>query len=197
MSRDERSGRMRGRSVALACILSVSGAWLLLARARDAHDAERPLLPGSRLASEAPATLEHARDAQPATPRPNADRVQKHDEPESASLDRHDAPGSDLQHPLTAEHRALYSDSELLDASWRALQARDFNRAREALAQHRAESARTHDDLNDGLTILADCMQYPSAASRERAQRFYDEQTFSMARRRIRRYCLEPAPSAR
>lgn len=187
MSRDERRRRVRRRSTAIACIVAVAGAWLLLARPLGDGGAERWSPAGARLVIAAAAEPEHAR-ARPAPPQPSAERA------EPASFHRHDAPAQDLQHPLSAEHRALYRDSDLLDASWRALQAHDFERAREVLAQHRAESTRTHDDLNDGLTILADCMQHPSATARERAQRFYDEQTFSMARRRIRRYCLEAAP---
>ena len=98
-----------------------------------------------------------------------------------------------LQHPITAEHLRMYRDVDLLDAAWRALEHGDFAQARATLAQHAREYPNAAgDDLQDGLTILADCMQRPTAATRERAQRFYDEQTQSMARRRIRRACLAP-----
>jgi hypothetical protein len=96
-----------------------------------------------------------------------------------------------LRHPITPEHLRLYRDVDLLDAAWQALKARDFPRARASLAQHKSEYPSAHDDLNEGLSLLADCMEQPSAQTRERAQRFYDEQTHSMARRRIRRECLE------
>ena len=96
-----------------------------------------------------------------------------------------------LRHPITADHLRLHRDVDLLDAAWQALKAGDFERARAALAEHRREYPSERDDLNDGLTILSDCMEYRSAEARARAQQFYDEQTHSMVRRRIRRECLE------
>jgi hypothetical protein len=99
--------------------------------------------------------------------------------------------GAEWPHPLTAEHLRIYRDVDMLDAARRALHARDFEKARAILAQHRAEQARAYDDMNEGLTLLADCMQYPSSVTRARAQQFYSEQTQSMVRREIRRECLE------
>jgi hypothetical protein len=96
-----------------------------------------------------------------------------------------------LPHPITREHIRMYRDVELLDAAWQALKRRDFEKARVLLREHASEYASGPDDLRDGLTLLADCMQHPSPEGRARAQRFYDEQTASTARRRIRRYCLE------
>jgi hypothetical protein len=97
-----------------------------------------------------------------------------------------------LPHPITAEHVRLYRDVELLDGAWQALKRRDFQQARVLLRQHSSEYGSTgYDDLNDGLTLLADCMERPSATTRERAQRFYDERTASTARRKIRKHCLQ------
>src|SRR5689334_7993645 len=103
-----------------------------------------------------------------------------------------------LPHPITAEHLRIYRDVDLLEGAFRALERRDFVRARDLLAQHAREYASGYDDLQDGLTILADCMERPVAETRERAQQFYDRHTASTARRRIRRHCLEqvPAPPA-
>jgi hypothetical protein len=96
-------------------------------------------------------------------------------------------------HPITAEHQRLYRDVDMLEAARGALRAHDFERARTILAQHRAEQHRAYDDMNEGLTLLTDCMQYPSSVTRERAQKFYSTQTQSMVRREIRRECLEVA----
>jgi hypothetical protein len=97
-----------------------------------------------------------------------------------------------LPHPITAEHVRLYRDVELLDSAWRALERGEFERARTLLREHASEyAASRYDDINDGLTILADCMERPSAAARDRAQRFYDEHTSSTTRRRIRKHCLQ------
>jgi len=96
-----------------------------------------------------------------------------------------------LPHPITAEHLRMYRDVELLDAAWQALKSRDFARARALLKTHATEYAAGYDDMQDGLTLLADCMQYPSATSRGRAARFYAERTASSMRRRIRTHCLQ------
>ncbi len=96
-----------------------------------------------------------------------------------------------LPHPITAEHKRLYRDVELLDGAWQALKSRDFERARALLNTHANEYASGYDDMQDGLIVLADCMQYPSATSRERAERFYTERTASSMRRRIRTHCLQ------
>ena len=97
-----------------------------------------------------------------------------------------------LPHPITKEHVRLYRDVELLDGAWQALKQRDFQQARVLLRQHASEyGAAGYDDLNDGLTLLADCMEHPSATTRARAQHFYDHRTASTARRKIRKHCLQ------
>ena len=97
-----------------------------------------------------------------------------------------------LPHPITVEHVRMYRDVELLDAAWRALEQRDFARAHSLLREHAAEYASSgYDDLNDGLTILTECLEHPGPAIRAHAQRFYDTHTASTARRKLRRYCLE------
>ena len=96
-----------------------------------------------------------------------------------------------LPHPITAEHVRIYRDVELLDGAWQALKRRDFAQARVLLRQHAGEyGVRGYDELNDGLTLLADCMERPGPETRQAAQRFYDQQTASTARKRIRRHCL-------
>ena len=96
-----------------------------------------------------------------------------------------------LPHPITAEHLRIYRDVELLDGAWQALKSRDFERARELLKTHATEYASGYDDMQDGMSILADCMQYPSTTNRDRAERFYAERTASSMRRRIRTHCLQ------
>jgi hypothetical protein len=101
-----------------------------------------------------------------------------------------------LPHPITPEHVRIYRDVELLDSAWQALKRRDFERARSLLREHASEYASSsYDDINDGLTILADCMEHPSATTRERARRFYAQRTASTTRRRIRKHCLEDESS--
>jgi hypothetical protein len=93
-------------------------------------------------------------------------------------------------HPITAEHQRLYREVGIVDAAWDALEARDFVKARLLIDEHRRRYAGENSDVDEGMSLLADCMQHPNAETRGRAQRFYDEVTYSTARRRIRRWCL-------
>jgi pyruvate/2-oxoglutarate dehydrogenase complex dihydrolipoamide acyltransferase (E2) component len=134
-----------------------------------------------------------ATEAEASTPAPAraAEQARATEQPAAADTAPPDAALAH-PHPITAEHLALYRDVDLLDAAWQAARDGDFAQARTLLAEHRREYPRSDDDLNEGLSLLVDCMQEPSVAARERAQRFYDTRTFSMMRRRIRRHCLEP-----
>jgi hypothetical protein len=95
-------------------------------------------------------------------------------------------------HPITAEHQRRHREVSLIESAWAALEARDFARARALIEEHRRDYDGENGDLDEGMSLLADCMQSPSAETRSRAQRFYDEETYSTARRRIRRWCLTP-----
>ena len=105
--------------------------------------------------------------------------------------DENRVPGA-KPHPLTEEHLRRYREMSLIESTWTALEQRDFANARQLIEQHRLEYHGENEDLDEGMSLLADCMQHPSAETRARAQRFYDEETYSTARRRIRRWCLEP-----
>ena len=94
-------------------------------------------------------------------------------------------------HPITAEHLRLYREDDLLDGAWQALRRRDFAAARQLVATHQAEYPDSKSHMDEGLLLLADCMQSPSAANKARAQAFYDSKTYSPMRRRLRRSCLE------
>lgn len=173
------------RRTAIALAAAVLGlAWLALPYGGTAPEPRR-LASGSVTdvvsAPEAPAWASEAvadpvSAAEPARePEPERERESQHAQP----------------HPITAEHLALYRDLDLLDAAWQALHGRDFARARELLAVHRREYRRQHDDMTEGLSLLADCMEQQTPEARARAQHFYDEQTHSMLRRRMRRHCLQ------
>jgi hypothetical protein len=93
-------------------------------------------------------------------------------------------------HPISAEHQRRYREVGIVDSAWEALETRDFAKARKLIEEHRREYGGENGDLDEGMSLLADCMEHPSAETRGRAQRFYDEETYSTARRRIRRWCL-------
>jgi hypothetical protein len=94
-------------------------------------------------------------------------------------------------HPITPAHLYLYREVDLIESTWTALEQRDFESARALIEEHRAAYGGRNDDLDEGMALLADCMEHPDDEIRGRAQRFYDEKTYSSARRRIRRWCLE------
>jgi hypothetical protein len=104
-------------------------------------------------------------------------------------LDENLVPGA-KPHPISAEHQRRYREVGIVDSAWEALEAKDFAKARKLIDEHRREYGGENGDLDEGMSLLADCMERPSAETRGRAQRFYDEETYSTARRRIRRWCL-------
>jgi len=177
---DDRRSLTRA-AIALSALTLAALALSLSERSQAAREVHASSLEASAAATEAsmpapPRAPEQPRATQQA---PAADTAPTDDSPEHP-------------HPITAEHLALYRDVDLLDAAWQAARAGDFPRARALLDQHRREYPRPDDDLNEGLSLLVDCMQEPSVGARDRAQRFYDTRTFSMMRRRIRHHCLEP-----
>ena len=103
--------------------------------------------------------------------------------------------GADLHgvpHPITAEHLKNYRQVELLHEAWQKLKQGEYDAGRQIVSTLRREYPEQWEDMNEGLETLADCMQRPSPETLAAAQRFYDERTASMMRKRIRRYCLEP-----
>jgi hypothetical protein len=180
---DDRGSVKRCWPIALAAaLLAAPIAWLTPARSSTGAPARSPALAATSTAVAArPPPHTDTRSRAPA--RPEAARspapVIAQEQPEG------------LHHPITPEHARLYRDVDLLDDAWQALKASDYAGARAALARHRSEYPSAHDDLNEGLSLLADCVEEPSDRTRARALRFYEEHTYSMARRRIRRECLQ------
>jgi hypothetical protein len=101
------------------------------------------------------------------------------------------AAGDRHPHPITAEHRRLYRDADLIDGAAAALRKNDVAHARALLAQHRTEYAPGEGSDSEGLALLADCIERTDAGSIERARAFYGANTHSMVRRQIRKQCLE------
>jgi hypothetical protein len=94
-------------------------------------------------------------------------------------------------HPVTAAHVRNFHQVDLLHGAWRALERRDFPRARELVAEHRRDYPGQWNDMNEGLAILTECMERPTPEVVQRAQTFHREHTASLLRKRIRRFCLE------
>jgi hypothetical protein len=94
-------------------------------------------------------------------------------------------------HPLTLEHARLHHEVILIDDIYTALEAREFDQASELLSKYRELYKGMSPDLDEGLGLLLECMQHPSAEARAHAQQFFDTETYSTARRRIKRWCLD------
>jgi hypothetical protein len=94
-------------------------------------------------------------------------------------------------HPITAEHRRLYRDADLIDGAAALLRKGSVAEARALLAQHRTEYSQREGSDNEGLALLADCIERRDAASIGHVRAFYDRYTHSMVRRQIRKQCLE------
>ncbi len=71
-----------------------------------------------------------------------------------------------------------------------ALSAEDPQRIRELVDQHRERFVDDPEHMRAGYSILADCLEFESAAVTARAQRFYDRERASTLRRKIRKTCL-------
>jgi hypothetical protein len=108
-------------------------------------------------------------------------------EPDAA----HERPSDGRPHPITLDHMRLYRDVDLLRSADSAIRAGRYDDARALVAQHHRELPGMSALEEEGLLLLADCAERPSAANVARVRRFYDEHTDSTLRRRLRRACLE------
>jgi hypothetical protein len=174
------SGR---RAVQAALLVSgaalLLGAWLLQGRADSPALRAAPDRDPSPLAAVTPVAAEPP----PASP----EVTDRTTEPAGFDPTQH-------VHPITAEHLRMYREDDLLDGAWHALRQRDFQAARQLVGTHQAEYPDSKAHMDEGLLLLADCMENPSPESKARAQAFYDSKTYSPMRRRLRRFCLEPHP---
>lgn len=96
-----------------------------------------------------------------------------------------------LPHPITAQHRRIFHENDLIGALNSAMDQKDVAELRIQLKQYRDEYPEDAHVLADGYEIIADCLEHPGAETRAVAQRYYDEQLDSGLRRYIRRHCLE------
>ena len=162
-------------------ILALLGAGLLLLRASS--DVPRPT-PQRAAPLAAPAALAEQQPV-PAVETPRAPAPVLEAPTELAGYDpNHHA------HPITPEHLRLYRETELLEGAWQALRKRDVAKARELVATHQSEYPDSNQHMDEGLLLLANCIERPGAETRALAQVFYDTKTYSPMRRRLRRLCL-------
>jgi hypothetical protein len=94
-------------------------------------------------------------------------------------------------HPLTPEHARLRRENALIGALNDALDLADPIRLRALVKQYRAAEPDDVHRLQAGYELLADCLEYPGAASRAAAEQYYRAERASTLRRFVRRICLE------
>lgn len=96
-------------------------------------------------------------------------------------------------HPLSADHQRLYRDVDLLHAADEAIAQQRYADARRLLEQHHTELPGMSPVEEEGLLLLVDCAEQHSPEHVARVQEYYDKNSASTVRRRLRRGCLESA----
>lgn len=97
-------------------------------------------------------------------------------------------------HPITYEHALRFRDADLLHAAELAIARGEYDHAHALLTTHHEELGGFSTVDEEGLWLLADCAEEPTAENVASVQRFYDEHSDSMLRRTLRRACLELKP---
>ena len=95
-------------------------------------------------------------------------------------------------HPITPAHERLRRQRNLVSRLDDAIDARDPDELRRALAHYQQEFPEEQ-RLLDGYGIIAACLENAPSA-RVEAQAFYDANRGSTLRRWVRRTCLDPSP---
>jgi hypothetical protein len=94
-------------------------------------------------------------------------------------------------HPITKAHERIFRENALVGALNLAVDLADPVQLRDLVAQYRAEFPEDDNRLQGGYALIADCLEHLDAATRERAQHFWQTEIRSQTRRYVRRYCLE------
>jgi hypothetical protein len=94
-------------------------------------------------------------------------------------------------HPLTARHRHLQRELQLVGALNDALDLEDGSELRRLVALYLEHDPLDENKLAEGYTRLADCLQHPGDGSRSAAADYYERERASTLRRYVRRVCLE------
>jgi hypothetical protein len=94
-------------------------------------------------------------------------------------------------HPITPAHARIYRENRLLGSMNGALDVRDGPGLRRLLGAYRAEYPEDTHALQQGYTIIADCLEHPGAAAEAAARRYYATAKASTLRRYVRRLCWE------
>ena len=124
----------------------------------------------------------------PASPTPAPGSVAGTPAPDAAV-----APDADPHpHPITPAHLRIYRENNLIGALNGAMDVGDAVGLRGLLDQYRSEFPEDPNLLQQGYQIIADCLQYPGAASKAAGQSYFDRERGSILRRFVARHCQLP-----
>jgi hypothetical protein len=159
-------------------VLGVGALWLALRRS-DAVTAPAPVASDvtPRLDSDSIPTSDATTNRSGPSPRsPSA-------APTASEREQHE------RHPITDEHVRIHNDNQMLSALNDATDIKNVARLRQLVEAWNRSHHEDPEKFGEAYTVIADCLEFPGEASREKAQTFYDENRASTLRRHIRRHC--------
>ncbi len=203
------TNRSRWLLTATVAILGGGAAWLLLPAdddqtpTRKQFEADEPtqLTPKpTGVTSEHTLTQQAVAVTPPHMTRPSPAAVSKAATQAAAGKDTFQVVGAGpndphepgmVPHPLDEEHGRIDTENRLLQALNDAMASRNASAMRQLLAQYRELDPEDVDAYQYGYDVIADCIEFPGAASRAAGQKFYNTQRHSSLRRFVRRICFE------
>jgi hypothetical protein len=140
-------------------------------------------------AQSAPAAREvpHQREVRPPEPQQQAVASGATNLPADPELGGH-------PHPITAEHVRIQRELALIQQLNDALDLRDAAHLRALIAEYVQHVPDDPNALAAGYERIADCLEHPDAATRDRAREYYLRERASTLRRYVRRVCFDDAP---
>ena len=177
-------------SISGLVIAAITAVLVVVWRSDDDQPAP-PIAAGPPLAALAPGAApssEKARGGQP-PPRPGTPPADA-----AAAMPATDAGvDADLHpHPITPRHIRIQRENNLIGELNGAMDIGDAVGLRGLLDQYRSEFPEDPNLLQEGYKIIADCLQYPGAASKAAGQGYYDRERGSILRRFVARHCQLP-----
>lgn len=173
-----------GAPLAVAVALAVMG-WLLWGPSQD--DPSEPV-------------AKKERQERPATPRPKAvprevvaphEPAQKEETTLAAGVEKDARPAREPSHPITPTHERIYRENNLNGAMAGAMQVGDYLGLRALIEEYRMDYPEDSYRLQEGYTIIADCMEKLTEERQETAREYWKTKRGSLVRRFVRRHCLE------
>ncbi len=94
-------------------------------------------------------------------------------------------------HPLDPQRQHIYRENNFHASMMSAMNQGDVDGLRALVEDYRLAYPEDEFDLQDGYTVIADCLDRLTADRQERARHYWRTNRSSLVRRFIRRHCLE------